>query len=485
MEVKSMITTERFLPGRGGKIFKVTTPRKRFVHLVTTFQIPSRSIVDLSSTCDAESTRRHTDSTGHLRYPSIHPSGPTDFKGTSVGIAHCPRILALDGGGVRGLSSLLILREIMEEIERKSGAEKTPLPCEYFDLIGGTSTGGLIAIMLGRLRMVRSRNGVANKSIEECIAKYIELAETVFNIDNVIAGTIPTGDDRCRFDASILEGVIKKLVKEKLGDENATMAPAHAEGPFCPTYVVAMSASNADGPPTLFRSYRCDGFNANKCTIWQAARATSAAPSFFRRMFVDVPTPGGWFIDGGVRFNNPSELALAEARRFWMPVKRFCLVSVGTGRQKNVEFMNTKDSNSPAGKMGSTSKFSISGVLSKIPGAQRARKVKNAPSGLAELKKIAAACVEMSASSEPVHDTMVGTANSSDPDIRQGLRYHRFNVERGMDSIGLQEWKTTVRMGELTAQYLADEEGRQKRNACVQDLLKPSVVECNLPCIPR
>src|ERR1700735_1756364 len=87
----------------------------------------------------------------------IHPSLQfrTDAAGHSRDIPHCPRILTLDGGGVRGLSSLLILREIMEEIGRQSGAERTPLPCDYFDLIGGTSTGGLIAIMLGRLRMVR------------------------------------------------------------------------------------------------------------------------------------------------------------------------------------------------------------------------------------------------------------------------------------------------------------------------------------------
>jgi patatin-like phospholipase/acyl hydrolase len=65
-----------------------------------------------------------------------------------------PRLLALDGGGVRGLSSLFILRGIMDEIQRKTGASTQPLPSEYFDLIGGTGTGGLIAIMLGRLRMV-------------------------------------------------------------------------------------------------------------------------------------------------------------------------------------------------------------------------------------------------------------------------------------------------------------------------------------------
>jgi patatin-like phospholipase/acyl hydrolase len=69
-------------------------------------------------------------------------------------IVHQPRLLSLDGGGVRGLSSLLILREILMEIKHQKNTAEIPLPCEYFELIEGTSTGGLIAIMLGRLRMV-------------------------------------------------------------------------------------------------------------------------------------------------------------------------------------------------------------------------------------------------------------------------------------------------------------------------------------------
>lgn len=65
-----------------------------------------------------------------------------------------PRILSLDGGGVRGLSSLIVLQEVMTKVQLQGNLDEVPYPCAYFDLICGTSTGGLIALMLGRLRMV-------------------------------------------------------------------------------------------------------------------------------------------------------------------------------------------------------------------------------------------------------------------------------------------------------------------------------------------
>ena len=51
------------------------------------------------------------------------------------------RLLALDGGGVRGLSALMILSQLMEAVNPDS----PPKPCDYFDMIGGTSTGGWVA----------------------------------------------------------------------------------------------------------------------------------------------------------------------------------------------------------------------------------------------------------------------------------------------------------------------------------------------------
>ena len=74
------------------------------------------------------------------------------------------RILCLDGGGVKGVTSLRILKEIMDEVsklQKQPDQDTTPdqlslRPCDYFDLICGTSTGGLIALLLGRLEYVRN-----------------------------------------------------------------------------------------------------------------------------------------------------------------------------------------------------------------------------------------------------------------------------------------------------------------------------------------
>lgn len=93
---------------------------------------------------------------------TIHGGGQDSRSG--AGLQLC--LLALDGGGVRGLSSLQVLKRLMELIDPKD----PPKPCDYFDMIGGTSTGGLIAIMLGRLRM----------SVDECIEEYKKLSTRVF-----------------------------------------------------------------------------------------------------------------------------------------------------------------------------------------------------------------------------------------------------------------------------------------------------------------
>jgi predicted acylesterase/phospholipase RssA len=117
------------------------------------------------------------------------------------------RLLALDGGGVRGLSSLMILRSLMEAID----PEDPPRPCDYFDMIGGTSTGGLIAVMLGRLGM----------TVDKCIEAYMRLSCEVFEKRR---GAVSLKFKlQSRFDTEELERVIKSIIRRSNLPENALL----------------------------------------------------------------------------------------------------------------------------------------------------------------------------------------------------------------------------------------------------------------------
>lgn len=59
-------------------------------------------------------------------------------------------VLAIDGGGFRSYACLVLLHHLMRQLT-KSSSDPVPLPCQIFDLISGTSTGGLIAVLLGRM----------------------------------------------------------------------------------------------------------------------------------------------------------------------------------------------------------------------------------------------------------------------------------------------------------------------------------------------
>lgn len=83
-------------------------------------------------------------------------------------------ILCLDGGGVRSLSQLLVLEELMNRLGSRLGFDEQVKPCEVFDLICGTSAGGLLALMLGRLQM----------SVGLRIAVYKEISRKAFSDKN-------------------------------------------------------------------------------------------------------------------------------------------------------------------------------------------------------------------------------------------------------------------------------------------------------------
>jgi patatin-like phospholipase/acyl hydrolase len=130
-------------------------------------------------------------------------------------------LLSLDGGGVRGISSLTILKKLMEAVDSKN----PPKPCDYFDMIGGTSTGGLIAIMLGRMRL----------TVDECIEAYSELSPNVFSkVHHRIKLT--SGETQGRFDHTALEKGIKSILKTYRMDVESLLKEPQ-DGSSCKVYV--------------------------------------------------------------------------------------------------------------------------------------------------------------------------------------------------------------------------------------------------------
>jgi predicted acylesterase/phospholipase RssA len=337
--------------------------------------------------------------------------------------------------------------------------------------------------------------------VDECIQKYLELSKDVFRIDNVIKG-VPVGVNQCRFNEEPLEKALKNVIIEKLGDANATMAdPDDQHSDFCPVFVVATEGQDAGGPEKLFRSY---GFHRDQCPIWQAGRATSAAPSFFKPAFVEVPVPGGWYIDGGVKRNNPSEVALTEARKYWKTVRRFCIVSIGTGIQKEVDFIgnvklpldegvsgdsgNERQDSDQINRVtdGNTSWFkrAMGKAIPKVAEAigttvssfaSNAAKLARVPGGVITLARFAEELAKLSTEAEDTHRKMFRQANADDAYLR--FPYYRFNVQGGMEGIGLEEWKKVTKMGALTRGYLSHPSTQTDLEKCSEKLLNPDAVE--------
>ncbi|KAH7903486.1 acyl transferase/acyl hydrolase/lysophospholipase, partial [Hygrophoropsis aurantiaca] len=120
-------------------------------------------------------------------------------------------VLSIDGGGFRGLACLQILRHLTEDI---TGDDETP-PCQIFDLICGTSTGGLIAILLGRFGL----------TCKEAIKVYKELGATMFGGEadwGRIWRDIIQGD---RLSSTMFEKKLEEITERYTGRKDALMKP--------------------------------------------------------------------------------------------------------------------------------------------------------------------------------------------------------------------------------------------------------------------
>ena len=233
------------------------------------------------------------------------------------------RILSLDGGGIRGALTLGYLKKIETILREK---EKNPdlLLCDYFDLIGGTSTGSIIASALA-----------IGMPVDDIVKLYMDLGGKIFGKKHDWWNPFET---RKFLKASYDYKALEQSLKEAFGD--IRLGGNEIKTGLC---IVAKRADTNSVWPLINhpkgKFYDSDLGKNKNIFLWQAVRASSAAPTYFVPQMIDVGDgQRAAFVDGGVSMaNNPALTLLMVATLNGFPFhwpmgeENISIVSVGTG----------------------------------------------------------------------------------------------------------------------------------------------------------
>ncbi|WP_372757452.1 patatin-like phospholipase family protein [Mariniflexile sp.] len=231
-------------------------------------------------------------------------------------------ILSLDGGGIRGALTLGYLKKIETILKEKHGNDY--LLCDHFDLIGGTSTGSIIAAALA-----------IGKSVDEIVDLYMDLGGKIFGKKRSFWNPLETWKFlKAAYDYVELENSLKAAFG------NITLESDQIKTGLC---IVAKRADTNSVWPIINHpkgKFFDSQIGKNKnIQLWQAVRASSAAPTYFAPQMIDVGDgQRAAFVDGGVSMaNNPALTLLMVATLKGFPFKwamgedKLTIVSVGTG----------------------------------------------------------------------------------------------------------------------------------------------------------
>jgi uncharacterized protein len=220
------------------------------------------------------------------------------------------RVLAIDGGGIRGLIPALVLAEL----ERRSGRRVV----ELFDLIAGTSTGGILACALCAPDPLPA---------SELVSLYQEEGPEIF--DRSLFQRIRSADGLLdeKYDGAALDRALERFLGHKRLSESRPDL-------IVPAYDTALPG------PYFFKTAKAREAPAeHDFPLSLVARATAAAPTYFE----PVQTGARALVDGGVFAANPAMCGLAEVLNRVAP-RDVVLLSLGTGQRTNRrEFDEVKD----------------------------------------------------------------------------------------------------------------------------------------------
>jgi len=213
-------------------------------------------------------------------------------------------ILSIDGGGIRGIIPALVVAHL----EKASGKPA----CQLFDLMAGTSTGGIIA--MGLAAPDPSQPDQPRYRAKDLADLYERHGREIFS-RSLWKGITSTGG---LTDETYSHRPLEDVLHAYFGD--------HTLGEcLCPVMATAYDIEARD--TLFFKSWKP---RHHAIPLKQVCRATSAAPTYFEPAEVEIEGVSHALIDGGVYINSPAVSAYAEATRLW-PDEPIRLLSLGTG----------------------------------------------------------------------------------------------------------------------------------------------------------
>jgi uncharacterized protein len=219
------------------------------------------------------------------------------------------KVLSIDGGGIRGIIPAMILAEIERRTVKRTA--------EVFDLVAGTSTGGILALGLTK----PGQDGGPEYSAKALIELYETEGGKIF--DRPVWHRIHSagGVAEEKYPAKGIE----EVALEYFG--NVRLAEALTE------VLVTAYEIERRGPWFFKRRHAKDkNREGDNFLMREVARATSAAPTYFEPLQLEwVPHGNRAFVDGGVHSNNPAMCAYVEARKIHPEEDDFLVLSLGTG----------------------------------------------------------------------------------------------------------------------------------------------------------
>ncbi len=234
------------------------------------------------------------------------------------------RLLALDGGGIRGTITLEVLAELERSLGERLQAGPGFVLANYFDYIAGTSTGAIIATCLS-----------LGMRVADIRAFYLASGPAMFDKANLLKRYL-----RNKYNDEQLAGKLQEVIRQQSGEQQATLGTKALKTLLLLILRNATTDSPwplSNNPAAAFNDPAFKGCNLN-LPLWQLVRASTAAPTYFPPEVVAVGEEEFVFVDGGVTmYNNPAFqlflMATISPYKLRWPTEadKLLLVSVGTG----------------------------------------------------------------------------------------------------------------------------------------------------------